>query len=208
MANVLALTGRLAEAEALTERLVRLDSLENSMRFRPLHLLWSVQFQRGERGKARQTFQKMHALPIHNPQDRSMFHGAAATQMQADGRYEEAEREYLKALAAAEEAGRGQTGDFAILLSGLRALQLFKGQYTKAGMTLDQALSVANSSKDAVATDRMLVARFPSRIAKHELTRLNSSYCSAISDLSLAKRIEARRQVLSKHGPSLFQLFH
>ena len=188
MANVLALTGRLAEAELLAERSLRLDSLENSMRFRPLHLLWSVQFQRGERGKARLTFQKMQALRLHNPQDRSMFHGAAATQMQADGRYEEAEREYLKALAAAEEAGRLQTGDFAILLSGLGTLQLFQGQYSKAAMTLDRALSVANSPKDAVATDLIKILSVRGAIRARQ-----ANWQAAAEDFSCAVSIADRQ---------------
>ena len=127
-ANVLALSGRLAEAEAVAQKSLRLNAVtyaqEDSRLFRPLHLLWSIQFQRGERGKARQTFHKMQALLLDRAQDRSMFHGATATQLQADGSYEEAGREFIKALAASEEKGRAQTVDFAILLSGLGALQL------------------------------------------------------------------------------------
>ena len=53
MANVIALSGRLAEAEALGEQSLRiLDNLypsDSFLRFRPLQLLWSVQSQQGKR---------------------------------------------------------------------------------------------------------------------------------------------------------------
>ncbi len=109
LANVLALSGRFAEAEGLAQRSIKLlaavHSLQHPALFRPLHLLWSTQFLQGERSKARQTFQKMKALQLAKAQDRAMLHGAAASETQADGRYEEAEREYQKALAASVEAG-------------------------------------------------------------------------------------------------------
>ena len=161
MANVLALSGRLAEGEVFVERSTKLYAklypLEDPRRFRPLHLLWSVQFQRRERGKARQTFQAMRALRLDKPHDRAILHAAAASELQADGRYEEAEREYLKAFAESKAVGRGESGELAILLCALGTLQFFQGRYPEAGTTLDSALAVANSAKDAVPMDRIKI---------------------------------------------------
>lgn len=196
MANVLALSGRLTEAEVLAERALKLldkfSSFNDPMRFRPLHLLWSTQILRGERGKARQTFEKMRALRLDTPQDRAMFHGAAASEMQVDGRYEEAEREYLRALAASEEAGRGETGDYAILLCGLGTIQFFQSRYPDAGTTLDRALAVADSAKDTVPMDliRILSVRGALRARQTKWQTAAEDYKAAISIADRSTRLE------------------
>ena len=157
MANVIALSGRLDEAEVLAEQSLRiLDNLypsDSPLRFRPLQLLWSIQFQQGKRGKARQTFQKMRSLRLDQPRDRAMLYGAVAAQLQADGEYNEAETEYLKSIAAGEEAGRGDSAEMAVIISGLGTLQLSQDRYLDAGKTLERALAIARSAKDAIPMD-------------------------------------------------------
>lgn len=111
LAAVFALSGRFAEAEVLAQRSLRIvDQLHpthDSMRLRPLHLLWSVQFQQGKRGNARQTFQNMRKLQLDGPRDHALLYGAVASHLQVEGRYKEAEQAYLRAIAAWEVAGGG-----------------------------------------------------------------------------------------------------
>jgi tetratricopeptide (TPR) repeat protein len=68
-------------------------------------------------------------------------------------RYHEGEAEYLKALRAWEESERGETTDVAAVLGGLAALYVADGRYSEAGRTLDRAIGIITSAKDAVATD-------------------------------------------------------
>jgi ATP phosphoribosyltransferase regulatory subunit HisZ len=49
-----------------------------------------------------------------------MVHSLAGSLLRAEGRYNESEAEYLKALAAWEEAGRGETTDMAAVLETVR----------------------------------------------------------------------------------------
>ena len=158
-ANVFASIGRLIEAEVLAEQSLRIrDKLyppNDPIRFRPLHLLWSVQYQQGKFGDARQTFQNMRKLTLDEARDRALFYGAAAAQLQTEGQYEEAEPEYFKALAATDEAGRGKTTEAATLLIGLATLQLVQDRYLDAGRTLDRTLAIVHSAKDAIPMDRV-----------------------------------------------------
>ena len=120
MAHVIGLSGRLAEAEVLEQRSLRimdrLFSPDDPLRLRPLHLLWSVQVQQEERGKARQTFRAMRSLRLDKPEHQAVFHGAAAAQLQVEGHRKEAEAEYSRALAAWRDLGRGESTDVAALL--------------------------------------------------------------------------------------------
>ena len=160
-ARVIYLSGRFIEAELLAQQSLRiLDKLysrNDPIRFRTLQLLWSVQFQQGKFGNARQTFQSIRSLPLDTQQDRAMLHGAAAAQLQAEGQYKEAEPEYFKALTATDQAGRGETTEAAILLIGLATVQLIQGRYLDAGRTLDRALAIVHSAKDAIPMDRVSI---------------------------------------------------
>src|SRR5450432_2474581 len=84
MAHVKALSGRLAEAEVIEEQSLKiLDktySLDDRVRLRPLHLLWSVQLQQEKLGRARQTFRAMQSLRLERPQDQAMLYNASAAQ--------------------------------------------------------------------------------------------------------------------------------
>ena len=51
--------------------------------------------------------------------------------MQAEGRYKEAEPEYLSAVAAWQESGRGETADASAVLNGLGALYILDGDIRK-----------------------------------------------------------------------------
>jgi tetratricopeptide (TPR) repeat protein len=132
---------------------------------RPLQSLAQIQFQQREIGKARETLQRLQSIPSGLPADRAVAHSLAAALFYADGRYHEAEADYLKALGAWEESGRGATPDMAAVLDGFAALYVEEGRYPEAGRTLDRAMAVLTSANGAVATD--WIKLFNSRAALH-----------------------------------------
>jgi len=161
LASASAYSGSRAEAEIFAERALKnLDrwySPQDPIRLRSLQLLFSVQFEQGKRGKAREALRLMRALRIEQAQDRAIVHGVEAVQLQAERNYPDAERGYQRAIAAWKEAGRGETMEAAAVLNGLCSLYLEQERYVEAGATLDLALAIANSAKDAVATDRIKI---------------------------------------------------
>ena len=190
-ANMIALSGRLIEAEVLGEQSLRiLDKLvspNDPIRFRPLQLLWSVQMLQGKLGKARQTFQSMRTLRLDMPQDRAMFYGASASQLHGEGRYKEAEQEYFQALAACKEAGRGESAEMATLLVGLGTMQSVQERYSDAVKTLDRAFAIVNSAKDTIPMD--LVNILSVRAVLHaRLGRWQSAEEDLKSAISIADR--------------------
>jgi len=161
MATVFALSGRIAEAEALAKQSLRMMDKwyapGDPVRFRPLHLLSSMQFQQAKWGKARETFRHLQALHIEQPGDRALVHGLAALWSEVEGRYQDAEREYFSAIAAWKQAGRDENADMATMFIGVGTLYLKQGRYRESAMSLDRALAIVNTARDAVPTDRVKV---------------------------------------------------
>lgn len=90
-----------------------------------------------------------------DPSDRAMVHGVAAALLHAEGRRTEAESEYLGALRAWEEAGRGSTADAASVLNFLGSLYMDEGRLDEAQRTLDRAMAIFAGAKDTVPLDRI-----------------------------------------------------
>jgi tetratricopeptide (TPR) repeat protein len=159
MAIVMARSGRLAEAEVFAERslkiLGKIYPPDDLVLLRPLQSLSSIRFEQRKTTKAREAFRRMQSIRAESPGDRALIHGTAAALLLAEGRYNEAEPEYLRALAAWEESGGGETADAAAVLDGLGALYMLDGRYREAGRTLDRALAIVTSAKDAVPMDRI-----------------------------------------------------
>src|ERR1035437_7723433 len=187
LAFVMALSGRLAEAEVLAKRSLKI--LEKGyppgdpILLGPLQMLSSIQFEQRKIAKARETFQRLQSIPTERPADRAMVHGLAAALLYAEGRYHEAEAEYLKALAAWEESGRGETTDVAAVLDGLATLYIAAGRYREAGRTLDRAFAIVTSAKDAVPMDRIKLfrARAELHVRQGEWREAEAGLGSAIS---------------------------
>jgi tetratricopeptide (TPR) repeat protein len=116
----------------------------------------------------------------------------AAALLHVEGRYNESEAEYLKALGAWEEAGRGETTDVAAVLDGLALLYTAHGRYREAGRTLDRALAIVTSAKDALPTDRIRL--FTSRAGLHvrqgEWREAEADLGSAISTADRDTRLD------------------
>jgi tetratricopeptide (TPR) repeat protein len=159
LAGVMYLTGRLSEAAVLAER--SLHSLEKSYTrtdpalLRPLQILAMVRFGQGHVAKARELFRRMQLIRTETPSDRAMVHGMAAQLLHVEGRLAEAELEYLGALKAWQEAGRGDTADAASALNFIGALYVEQGRLSEAERTLDHAMAIFAVAKDTAPVDRI-----------------------------------------------------
>jgi tetratricopeptide (TPR) repeat protein len=196
LALVMALSGRLAEAEVLEKRSLKILEkgypTDDPVLLRPLQSLSQIQFEQRKIAKARETFQRLQSIPTERPADRAIVHGLAAALLYAEGRYNEAEAEYLKALGAWEESGRGETTDVAAVLDGLATLYISNGRYREAGRALDRALSIVTSAKDAVPMDRikLLTSRAELHVRQAEWRQAEADLGSAISTADRDTRMD------------------
>lgn len=187
MAIALAFSGRLAEAEVFAER--SLAILEERfppgdlVLLRPLQVLASAELEQRKIAKARQALRKMQSIHVESPVDRAIVHGISAALLHAEGRYRDAEPQYLAAVAAWEQAGRGQTAEAAMVLGGLGALYIAAGRYLDAARILDRALAVVASAADAVPTDRikLLMVRAAVHTRQREWREAEAELRSALS---------------------------
>jgi tetratricopeptide (TPR) repeat protein len=196
LALVMALSGRLSEAEVLEKRSLKI--LEESyppddpVLLRPLQTLSQFQFEQRKIAKARETIQRLQSIPTERSADRAINHGLLAALLYTEGRYNESEAEYLKALGAWEEAGRGETTDVAAVLDGLAILYIANGRYREATRTLDRTLAIVTSAKEAVPMDRIKL--FRSRAELHvrqgEWREAEADLKSAISTADRDTRLD------------------
>ena len=197
LAVATALSGRLAEAEVLEKRSLKILEKgyppDDPVLLRPLQSLSQIQFEQWKIAKARETFQRLQSIPTEQPADRAMIHGLAAALLYAEGRYKEGEAEYLKALGAWEEAGRGETMDVAAVLDGLATLYIADGRYREAGRTLDRALAILDTAKDAVPMDRIRLFRTRAELhaRQGEWREAEADLGSAISTADRDTRMDA-----------------
>jgi hypothetical protein len=121
-------SGRLPEAEALAERSV--DMLDeaglgaDALLFWPLQVLAAIRFAQGKTASAAKVCRRMHGLRAGGPMERAALHDLSASLLQVRGRYRDAEQEYLAALRAWTEAGRGDAPDAGAILNSLAVLYL------------------------------------------------------------------------------------
>jgi tetratricopeptide (TPR) repeat protein len=157
MAVIMSASGRLGEAESFAERSVKVLEKsyppEDLALLRPLASLSSALLEQRKIGKARAVFQRMLSVRTERPDDRAVLHTTAAALLQAEARYKDAELEYFRALAAREEAGRGQTADIAQLLNMLANLYIVDKRFDEAGHILDRALAIFAVTGDGVLKD-------------------------------------------------------
>jgi tetratricopeptide (TPR) repeat protein len=187
LATVMALSGRLVEAEVLEKR--SLNVLEKGypsddpVLWGPLESLAQIQLQQREIAKARNTFERLQSIPTEQAAERATVHGLAAALLYTEGRYREGEAEYLKSLDAWEESGRGKTTDMAAVLGGLAALYIADARYREAGRTLDRATAILTSAKGVVATDwiKLLSTRAALHVRQREWREAEADLGAAIS---------------------------
>jgi tetratricopeptide (TPR) repeat protein len=157
MAELLSVSGRLVEAERLAERSVKLLEATyppyDIVLLRPLSILASTRFEQGKTARAREAFKKMQSIRTEQPADRALLHATAAVLLQAEGRRQEAEAEYLVTLHAWEEAGRGETAEAGAVFNSVGSLYIEDHRFDEARRALDRALTIFTYAKDAVPTD-------------------------------------------------------
>jgi tetratricopeptide (TPR) repeat protein len=159
LAALVAIQGRHAEAERLAERSLRILEKylmpEDPVLLKTLQILAAARFQQGKTAKAREAFQRMQMLQIRRPQDAALVHGVAAALLEAEGRRSEAESEYLAALRAWADSGRGDTVDAGTILSGLASFYVYGNRLDDARRALNRALAIFERAKDTVPMDRI-----------------------------------------------------
>jgi tetratricopeptide (TPR) repeat protein len=196
LATVMGLSGQLVEAEVLEKRSLKLLEKgyppDDPVLLRPLLSLAQIQFEQREIAKARETFRRLQAIPTARSVDRAVVHGLAATLLYNEGRYHEAEAEYLKALGAWEESGRGETTDVAAVLGGLAAVYLADGRYGEARRTLDRAISILTSAEGAVAMDwfKLFSTRAELHVRQGEWREAEADLAAAISAADRDTRLD------------------
>jgi tetratricopeptide (TPR) repeat protein len=128
---------------------------DDLMLLRPLHMLACIHMKRKKTSKAREAFRKMQSIRTELPADRALIHSTSAALLRAEGRYREAEQEYLAAFAVWEECGEGKSVDAAAELDGLGSVYVLEGRYQEAGPVLDRAIAMLIPAKDALPMDRI-----------------------------------------------------
>ena len=159
VAHVLSVAGRLAEAEQLAERSIRIVEgiypPDSWMLLRPLQVLAAVRLESGKTAKAREVIRRIQSIHIEHPEDRAVLRSTAGVLLQIEGRRSEAEAEYREAIRAWEEAGRGDSSDTAATLNCLATLYLEEQRLDEARRVLDRALAINEQAKDSMPVDRI-----------------------------------------------------
>jgi hypothetical protein len=159
MAAFMSISGRPRDGARLAEQSVqtleKVYSRNDPALLRPLQILAATSFDQGMMRKAREAFKRMQSIRIERSEDRALLKGIAAILSEAEGRLPEAETEYLAALQAWQEAGRGEKADAAVILNGLGSLYIKEHRLNEARQALDRALAIFSSAKDAVSMDRI-----------------------------------------------------
>jgi tetratricopeptide (TPR) repeat protein len=159
MAGIMAVSGRLADAERLAERAVlileKTYSPTDPTLLRPLHMLAVARFEQGDTARTREAFKRMQAIRIQRPEDSALVHGTAATLLEVEGRLLEAETEYLASIRAWEEAGRSESADMGAVLNDLGSLYIHEQRLSEARQALDRAFAIFSRAPDAAPMDRI-----------------------------------------------------
>jgi tetratricopeptide (TPR) repeat protein len=159
MAAFMAISGRLADAERLAERSVlileKTYSPTDTTLLQPLQILTAARFEQGKTARARDAFKRMQAIRIQRPEDSALVHGTAAALLDAEGRRQESEAEYLASIRAWEEAGLGESVDVGAVLNGLGSLYIHEQRLTEARQALDRAFAIFSRAQDAAPMDRI-----------------------------------------------------
>jgi len=158
MSAMLRASGRLADAERTAARAVHIleETLppEGPALVRPLGILVSIRLELGRLNQARQVLKRLQSIPVSQPEDRALVSALAASVQVAEGRWAEADSQYIAAVEDLRRAGRGNTADAGAFLTCLGLLRLKAGRWNEAHLVLDEALSVLEHAPDAVAWDR------------------------------------------------------
>lgn len=155
--------GRPADAEAMAGRAVHtleeVLSSDDRELLVPLQTLAAVQLQQGKITKARAAFQKMRSIRTGRPEERALVNAMAASLLEAEGSWPEAESQYAAAIQALKEGKRGDSADCGNLLVGMGGLYIREHRGGEARQALNEALTIFKRSSDADPRDRISLLR-------------------------------------------------
>jgi tetratricopeptide (TPR) repeat protein len=208
MASIMAFSGRTADAEALADRslkiLEKIYPPDDWVLLRPLQILASTRFEQGKMTRAREAFKRMQTIRNQRPEDSALVHGMAGAFFQADGSRGEAEAEYLVALHALAEAGRGETADAGGILNSLGSLYIEEHRLDEARRVLDRALTIFNHATDAVPMDsiKLLALRGVLHARQGEWQEAEHDFSNALSMADRESKLDsaATRSILVSYG--------
>jgi tetratricopeptide (TPR) repeat protein len=158
LATIASISGRFADAERLAARsiaaLEKVYPADDRALWRPLMLLAGARLEQGNKSAARGDLKRLREIRPEQPQDRALIHGTAGSLLQHVGEHREAEVEYLAALKAWEDCGRGETVDAAAVLTSLATLLIEDRRLEEARRSVDRAAAIFSQSKNAAPMDR------------------------------------------------------
>ena len=196
VAALLLISGRPAEAEVAAARSVRtleaVYSPTDPALLRPLQMLATVRFEEGKTAQARQAFEKMQAIPVRRAEDRGLVSAMSASLLEAEGRWPEAESQYLAAIGSLNGIGGGDTADAAALLNGLGGLYIKERRLSEACQMLDRALAIFERAPDADPWDRvkLLYTKGTLRTRQHQWSEAEQDLAGAVSIADRESRAE------------------
>jgi tetratricopeptide (TPR) repeat protein len=196
MAALLSVSGRLDEAEVMAERSIRiLDEIypsDDPALLRPLQILAAVRFEQGKTARAREAFERMQLIRIRRPEDQVLVNAMAASLLEIEGRWTEAESQYYAAIQSLKSAGRGDTAYAGALWNGLGGIYIKEQRMIQAREALDEALAIFERAPDAVSWDRIKVLRMRGtlRARQHQWKEAEEDMANALSVTDRESRIE------------------
>ena len=216
LAALMSVSGRLAEAERLADRSVK--ALEkfyeptDPVLVRPLQILALVRLETGKTARAREAVRRLQSIRISAPVDIALVHGIAGTLLQIEGRKSEAEREYLAAFRAWEEAGRGDSADAAAILCSLASLYIEGRRLDEARRTLDNVSGIYGRAKDVVPMDHIkfldLRGVLRSRLGEWGLAADDLRDALSMADLQPSVDLRVLQSILNNYSQVLRKTHH
>ncbi len=150
--------GRIRDSEAFATR--SLDLLQKNvdpddpMLLRPLHVLVIAGLEQGKLRKAEQAFEQMLQVRAERPEQRGQVHIIGGALRQKQGKWKEAESEYLLAYEECKQLGKADA-DAGAILGYLGDLYTTEGRFKEASWVLDRALAIIAVAENALPLDRI-----------------------------------------------------
>src|SRR5690348_16143556 len=150
--------GRIRDAEAFAARSVDLlrknVEPDDPMLLRPLHVLAIAQLDQGKFRKAEQAFEQMLQVRVEGAEQRGQVHLTGGVLRQMQGKWKEAESEYLLTYEEWKQLGKADA-DMATVLNYLGALYITEERLKEASEVLDRGLAILGVAENALPVDRI-----------------------------------------------------
>jgi len=158
MATIASISGRYAEGERLALRsiaaLEKVDPPNPVALLRPLLVLTGTRLEQGNKSGARSAFNRLKEIRPEQPHERAMIHAMTGTLLHSVGDRQQAEVEFLAALDAWTEIGRGEMADAGSVLTSLGSLYIEERRFEDAQRSVDRASAIFSQTTDAAPIDR------------------------------------------------------